>query len=250
MDKKYGVYICTGCGIGDALDIEALSGVAGEEGLPVQTHPFLCSQAGVDIIKKDTEEKGINTMVIAACSRRVNFDTFRFVGSIVERVNLREGVVWSHSRDQFPALTAEEKEDEANFDRVQMMAEDYLRMGMARVKKVDLPEAYQLETFSRKILVIGGGITGISAAIDAAKAGYEVTIVEKEDQLGGQANNWRKQLPLSYPYDTTLAPTIGDPDQGARQLRQHQRKDQYRRGASGRRTGKFYGDVEKTGRKN
>jgi hypothetical protein len=99
MDKKYGVYICTGCGIGDALDIEALSGVAGEEGFPVQTHPFLCSQAGVDIIKKDTEEKGINTMVIAACSRRVNFDTFRFDGCIVERVNLREGVVWSHPRD-------------------------------------------------------------------------------------------------------------------------------------------------------
>jgi quinone-modifying oxidoreductase, subunit QmoB len=210
MDKKYGVYICTGCGIGDALDIEALSGVADEEGLPVQTHPFLCSQAGVDIIKKDATEKGINTMVIAACSRRVNFDTFRFVGSIVERVSLREGVVWSHPRDQFPALTAEEKEDEANFDRVQMMAEDYLRMGMARVEKVDLPEAYQLETLSRKILVIGGGITGISAAIDAAKAGYEVTIVEKESQLGGQANNWRKQLPLSYPYDATLAPTIGD----------------------------------------
>lgn len=210
MDKKYGVYICTGCGIGEALDIEALSGVADEKRLPVQTHPFLCSQAGVDIIKKDTEEKSINTMVIAACSRRVNFDTFRFVGSIVERVNLREGVVWSHSRDQFTALTAEEKEDETNFDRVQMMAEDYLRMGMARVEKVDLPEGYQLETLSRKILVIGGGITGISAAIDAAKAGYEVTIVEKEDRLGGQANNWRRQLPLSYPYDATLAPTIGD----------------------------------------
>ena len=91
MDKKYGVYICTGCGIGDALDIEALSGVASEEGLPVQTHPFLCSQAGVATIKQDVEEKGTNTMVIAACSRRVNFDTFRFVGSTVERVNLREG---------------------------------------------------------------------------------------------------------------------------------------------------------------
>ena len=75
MDKKYGVYICTGCGIGDALDIEALSGVAGEEGLPVQTHPFLCSQAGVDIIKKDTEEKGINTMVIGACSRPLVTDS-------------------------------------------------------------------------------------------------------------------------------------------------------------------------------
>lgn len=210
MDKKYGVYICTGCGIGEALDIEALSGVAEEEGLPVQTHSFLCSQAGVDIIKNDAEEKGINTMVIAACSRRVNFDTFRFPGSIIERVNLREGVVWSHSREQFPALTAEEKEDEDNFDRVQMMAEDYLKMGMARVEKVDLPEPYQLETLSRKILVIGGGITGMSAAIDAAKAGYDVTIVEKEPQLGGHANNWRKQLPVNYPYDTVVAPTVGD----------------------------------------
>ncbi|MGD8241639.1 MAG: FAD-dependent oxidoreductase [Desulfobacterales bacterium] len=207
MDKKYGVYICTGCGIGEALDIDALKDVADEEGLPVQTHPFLCGQEGVGVIKQDIEEKGINTMVLAACSRRVNYDTFRFVGSIVERVNIREGVTWSHPRDQFPALTEEEKEDEANFDRVQMMAEDYLRMGMARVEKVDLPEPYQLETLSRKILVIGGGITGISAAIDAAKAGYDVTIVEKENELGGQALNWRKQLP-GFPYDSLAAPTI------------------------------------------
>ncbi len=207
MDKKYGVYICTGCGIGDALDIDALKDIADDEGLPVQTHPFLCGQEGVGVIKQDIEEKGINTMVLAACSRRVNYDTFRFVGSIVERVNIREGVVWSHPRDQFPALTEEEKEDEANFDRVQMMAEDYLRMGMARVEKVDLPEPYQLETLSRKILVIGGGITGISAAIDAAKAGYDVTIVEKENELGGQARNWRKELP-GFPYDSLAAPTI------------------------------------------
>ena len=51
-----------------------------------------------------------------------------------------------------------------------MLAEDYLRMGMARVEKVKLPEPYKLENFTRKILVIGGGITGMSAALDAAKA--------------------------------------------------------------------------------
>ncbi|MGD9331506.1 MAG: FAD-dependent oxidoreductase, partial [Desulfobacterales bacterium] len=56
----------------------------------------------------------------------------------------------------------------------------------------------------------GGGVTGISAAIDAAKAGYDVTIVEKENELGGQALNWRKQLPSSYPYDSVGAPTIAD----------------------------------------
>jgi quinone-modifying oxidoreductase subunit QmoB len=68
-----------------------------------------------------------------------------------------------------------------------MLAEDYLKMGMAKVKKINLPEPYKLETLSRKILVIGGGITGISAALDAAKAGYDVTVVEKESALGGYA---------------------------------------------------------------
>jgi len=210
MDKKYGVYICTGCGIGDALDIKDLCGVPEEEGLPVQTHPFLCGKEGVELIKKDIEEKSANTLVIAACSRRVNFDAFSFDGCIVDRVNLREGVVWSHPRSEFPALTEEQKDSEEHFDRVQMMAEDYLKMSMAKVEKIDLPEPSLLETLSRKILVIGGGITGISAAIDAAKAGYEVTIVEKEAVLGGHANLWRKQLPLTDPYESLLSPIIGD----------------------------------------
>ena len=53
MSKKYGVYICTGCGIGDSLDVKALCDVPEEEGLPVQSHPFLCYQEGVDLIRKD-----------------------------------------------------------------------------------------------------------------------------------------------------------------------------------------------------
>jgi quinone-modifying oxidoreductase subunit QmoB len=210
MDKKYGVYICEGCGIGESLDIEALKGVPEEEGLPVQTHPCLCGQEGVALLQKDIADKGVNTLVIAACSRRVNFDVFRFDGCIVDRVNLREQVVWSHPRSEFPALTPEQKEDEDNFDRVQMLAEDYLKMGMARVEKVKLPEPHKVENLSRKILVIGGGLSGMSAALDAAKAGYEATIVEKSAQLGGHANHWRKQLPMANPYDRLIAPMVGD----------------------------------------
>ncbi|MFP3979832.1 MAG: FAD-dependent oxidoreductase [Desulfobacterales bacterium] len=210
MSKKYGVYVCKGCGIGDALDINAICDVVEEEALPCKTHGFLCSQEGVDFIKKDMEENGINTLVIAACSRRVNYNTFKFEGCIVERVNLREGVVWSHPRDQFPMLTEEEKQDEENFDRVQMMAEDYVRMGMARVEKVKLPEPYLLETMSKKILVMGGGITGMSAALDAANTGYEVTIVEKTGKLGGHAAKWRKQLPLQPPYEELIPPMVAD----------------------------------------
>jgi len=208
MDKKYGVYICTGCGIGEALDIDALKDVAEEEALPVQVHSMFCGQEGLAVIKKDIEEKGINTMVIAACSRRVNFDVFNFEGCIVDRTNIREQVVWSHPRSDFPALEQDQVDDGVHFDRLQMLAEDYLRMGMARVEKVDLPEPSLLDELSRKILVVGGGITGLSAALDAASLGYDVTIVEKQAQLGGQAKNWRKQLPLGTPYAELSAPII------------------------------------------
>jgi quinone-modifying oxidoreductase subunit QmoB len=136
------------------------------------------------------------------------YDVFRFDGCIVDRVSLREQVVWSHPRDKWPAPTEEQKDDEAFIDHVQMLAEDYLKMGMARVEKVSLPQPHLVDNESKKILVIGGGITGISAAIDAAKAGYEVTVVEKKDQLGGNALNWRKQLPATEPYDSLLAPVI------------------------------------------
>lgn len=207
MDKKYGVYICEGCGIGEALDVEAIKGVADEEGLTAKTHPILCSPEGVGFLKEEIEG-GVNTLVLCACSRRVNYDIFRFEGCIVDRVNLREGVVWSHPRSEFPALTEDEKEDEDKFDRVQMMAEDYLKMGMARVEKVDLPEPYKLDRFTNKILVIGGGVTGMSAALDAAKAGYPVTIVEKEAQLGGAALNWRSQLPVAEPYESLVPPVV------------------------------------------
>jgi len=208
MDKKYCVYICTGCGIGDALDMEALCEVPEEEGCPVKTHPFLCGKEGVGLIKKGIADDGYNTLVIAACSRRVNYDVFNFEGCIVDRVNLREQTVWSHPRSEFPALTEEQKDDEEHFDRLQMLAEDYLKMGMAKVEKIKLPEPYKLEALSRKILVIGGGITGISAALDAAKAGYDVTIVEKESAIGGYAAKIRKQLPTGDPYENLVPPVI------------------------------------------
>ncbi len=210
MDKKYGVYICTGCGIGDTLDMEALVGVPEEEGLPVKTHPFLCGKEGIELIKKDIEEKGTNTMVIGACSRRVNFDVFKFDGCIVERVNLREQVVWSHPRSEYPALEEDQKDDGEHFDRVQMLAEDYIKMGMARVEKVKLPEPYKLEAFTKKILVIGGGVTGMSAALDAAAAGYEVTIAEKDAALGGYAAKMRKQMPVEMPFESLIAPVVSE----------------------------------------
>ncbi|WP_321495347.1 FAD-dependent oxidoreductase [uncultured Desulfobacter sp.] len=208
MDKKYGVYICTGCGIGDTLDMDALTGVPDEEGVNCTTHPFLCSKEGVQVIQKDIDAGKVNAMVIGACSRRVNFDVFNFPGCIIERANLREGVVWPHSRETYPALTEEQKDDGESFDRIQMKAQDYIKMGMIRLEKVKLPEPYQTQSFSKKVLVIGGGVTGMSAALDAAKAGYEVTIVEKTPTLGGYAAKLRCQMPVKAPFETLQAPVV------------------------------------------
>ncbi len=210
MSKKYGVYVCTGCGIGDTLDMEALEEVVDDEGLNFTSHPFLCSKEGVELIQKDVDDEKVNAMVIGACSKRVNFDVFNFDGCIIERANLREGVVWPHSRETYPALTEEQKDDEEHFDPIQMKAEDYIKMGMIRIEKVDLPEPFKIETFSKKILVMGGGVTGMSAALDASKAGYDVTIVDKADKLGGYAAQMRSQMPVAEPFEDLIPPVVSN----------------------------------------
>ena len=186
MSKKVGVYICAGCGIKDALNIDALANLASEEYSidNVKTHDNLCAKEGIDLIKKDIED-GVNTIVIAACSPRVNYDVFDFgVDKIVERVNLREQVVWSHA---------------PNDEDTQMLAEDALRMSIVKANASEPPVPFKAEEeYSNKILVVGGGIAGLTAANEAANAGYEVLLVEKEQRLGGFMTKNKKRV--TYPY--------------------------------------------------
>ena len=187
MDKKLGVYICSGCDIGNALDVDALCKVATKEcKIPIcKNHAFLCGEEGTSVIKKDIEGDGVNTVVIAACSPRAKMDVFSYDPSIyLERVNLREHVVWTHP---------------ANDEDTQMLAEDYLRMGCTRAQKASPPEPFQ-EAIDKTILVVGGGITGLTAAIEATKAGYEVCLIEKESILGGWMAKLHKQYPKKPPY--------------------------------------------------
>jgi len=183
MEKKYGVYICKGCGIGDSVNIEKLTkaakyGPIKEEN--IKSHDILCSTDGLQLIKNDIKKDGINTIVIAACSPRVKYEEFDFPGCITERVNIREFVAWMQP---------------PNTDDTQSLAEDYVRMGIVRSQKGDLPEPAILENLSSTILVIGGGITGMTAALEGAKAGYQVVLVEKEPKLGGFANKLYKKIP-------------------------------------------------------
>ena len=171
MEKKIAVYICSGCGIGDAINVEELGKFAtDEESVPLcRSHANLCNPEGVDMIKGDISGEGVNTIAIAACSHRVMYDAFDFENCIIDRINIREQVAWSQKPGE---------------EDTQMMAEDYLRMGLAKVRATELPEPFKPEEeISKDILVVGGGLTGMTAALEAAKAGYSAILVEKEVHL-------------------------------------------------------------------
>lgn len=199
MDKKLGVYICKGCGIGEALDIEKLEKKVPPKIKVRKRHDALCSPEGVEMIKQDISGEGVNTVVLAACSRRVLYDVFDFGPVIVERVNLREGVVWSHKPQDPDAQGPDEL--------IQEMAQDYLKMGMAEAERIVPPEPYK-DTIDKRILVLGGGVTGLSAALEAAKMGYETTVIEKGARVGGFAAKLRKQTPSSRPYEDLQEPVV------------------------------------------
>lgn len=209
MDKKYCAYLCSGCSIGDVLDMDGLSEVvSGEMSMECKTSSCLCAAEGRALIEKDIADNGINTVVIGACSPRVMQKEFDFGDDkIVVRANLREQVVWTAVK---PAEGKEPHAEAAAF--LQEAAADYLRMACTRAKKTELATPFQLETLSRKILVMGGGIAGLTAAKEASAAGYEVTLIEKSDKLGGQAANWRKSFPTKAPWtdleDNPVEPLI------------------------------------------
>ena len=198
-DNKFAAYICAGCGLGDKLDIKTLEKIALKEGKMqvVKSHPFLCNAEGVQMINDDIANEAVTHVCIAACSRRAKTEAFHFPTVAMARANLREGVLW---------IVAE---GGAHDEVRQEMADDYVRMGCAELKKMKLPAGNPNKAESKRILVVGGGMSGLTAAFEAAEAGYETLLVEKQAQLGGWAANlWRRapfKAPYAEPQDTGLA---------------------------------------------
>jgi quinone-modifying oxidoreductase subunit QmoB len=182
---KVAALICQGCDIGASLDLGALEKVAGKcEGVVhTRSVPFLCDEQGVKAID-ETLALGANSLVIAACSARFHTRAFAREGCHTERVSLRELVVGSH---------------EPKHEDTQMLGEDMLRMGIARAAQVEIPEPQPLSV-ERTVLVVGGGPSGMAAARGAARAGYQVVLVEKQPALGGWLRSWKRTLPSRAPY--------------------------------------------------
>jgi quinone-modifying oxidoreductase subunit QmoB len=188
--ERLGLALCTGCGIGEAVDAEKLEGMAGEAGCTsTVSHAALCSPEGLAAIREAAEKENLEGLLIAACSSRAKIDEFNSLDRAkycMERVSLREQVAWSHPP----------KEEDT-----QMLAEDLVRMGAAKLSKYSLPERLQ-EEISDAILVVGGGAAGLEAARAAASCGHPVIVVEKNDAIGGYLKGMPFVPPQGPPYDT------------------------------------------------
>jgi quinone-modifying oxidoreductase, subunit QmoB len=187
MEDKIGVFICTGYGIAESLDVDALCKLAsGESDVAFCNTVDSCEGPGLDTIGELIGKEGLNKVVIAGISPRCYSDNAFPEDLIVEKIALREHVVWCQP---------------AGEEDTQMLAEDYLRMYLAKIRKMEKPEPFlPEEEVDRGILVVGGGITGLTAALEAARAGYDVRLVEKTDGLGGWLARQHRSIPTRPPF--------------------------------------------------
>jgi heterodisulfide reductase subunit A len=185
---KIGVYIChCGLNISPKIDVEAVAQYAQSLDYVhiARDYKFMCSNPGQEFISDDIQEHQLNRVVVASCSPRMHEPTFRntcekagISPHYFQMANIREQVSWV-TQDPQEATTK---------------AKDQVAAAVARV-------AHHRSLVSREvavkksILVIGGGIAGMQAAITAADAGFEVFLVERETSLGGQMAKFDKTFP-------------------------------------------------------
>jgi heterodisulfide reductase subunit A len=187
--RKLGVFIChCGVNIAGTVDIKSVAERMGEiEDVAHSTdYIYICSEPGQQIIREAIREKGLNGVVVACCSPSMHENTFRKAVKsqgmnpyLCEIANIREQCSWVHQKEK----------EEATRKAAEII--------LATLEKVRKNE--QLETISvaihRKVLVIGGGIAGMTASLDLADGGYEVILLERRPALGGHMAQLSKTFP-------------------------------------------------------
>lgn len=187
--KRVGVFIChCGSNISSVVDAEQVARVA--RNFPHVHHSthylYMCSDPGQEMIVNAIKEHQLNRIVVASCSPRLHESTFQRTLEraglnpfLLEMANIREQCSWVHNKEK---------------DLATAKAIDIVRMMVAKVSK-NVPLQRPTVLINKKALVIGGGITGMQAAIDIADAGYPVVLVEKDNTIGGKMAMLDKTFP-------------------------------------------------------
>ncbi|MBM3147228.1 MAG: CoB--CoM heterodisulfide reductase iron-sulfur subunit A family protein [Actinobacteria bacterium] len=200
MDEhKIGVYVChCGTNIAKMVDVEAVAETAGElPGVTVaKTYKYMCSNPGQEMIIEDIRENGLDRVVVSACSPRMHEPTFRKAlqnaGTnpyFLEMANIREQCSWVHD----DRSVATEK------------AKALMTAAVMRVAEHEPLERRSVD-MCPNTLVLGGGIAGMTAALELADGDRRVFLVERNDHLGGNV----ARVDLTAPHLDSAADMLTD----------------------------------------
>jgi len=192
-DVRIGVFVCD-CGSNIAGYLEMQELVDHARSLPnvvfVQENLYTCSEGGINEIKTAIPKENLNRVVVASCTPRTHEPLFQSACEeaglnpyLYEMANIRDQCSWVH-----------QKEREKGTER----AKGQISMAVAKASR--LRELGRIELgISHRAVVIGGGVSGMSAAMALGNMGYEVDLVEKQDRLGGILNDLNMVLPANEP---------------------------------------------------
>ncbi len=187
-EKRIGVYVCwCGSNIAKMVDVEDVAEEIGKMSNVVisKNYKYMCSDPGQELIINDIKEHNLNRVVVAACSPRIHELTFRKALEnaglnpyLFQMANIREQVSWVHTNREEATRKAKS-------------------LVVSAVRRVFYQEPLDKKTVSLNpaTLIIGGGVSGITAALEIADAGKKVFLIEKTGRLGGQTTN----IDLTYP---------------------------------------------------
>lgn len=201
---RIGVYIChCGLNIANVINITTLrEKVEKLADVSIVTDiQFMCSDSGQESIINDIKEHDIDRVVIAACSPRLHEQTFKRVlekaglnPHLLEIANIREQDSWVHMDN--PRMATQK-------------AFDLVKMGIARARLLEPLKSKKIK-INRDVLVIGGGVAGIEAALNLADSGFHVYMVEKESTIGGKMALLNEVFPTNDCSICVLAPKMTD----------------------------------------
>jgi heterodisulfide reductase subunit A len=187
-EPRIGVFVCDcGLNIGGVIRVEEVAASAAllPQVVVSETIGHGCSHESLEHIQDTIRKLNLNRVVLGACSPRTHEglfqETVRKAGLnkyLVEIANLRDQDTWIHG--DLPSAAAEK-------------AKDLMRMAVSAVR-LARPLADQTLPMNKDVLVVGGGIAGMTASLRLADLGYKVSLVERSKELGGVARKVRRTL--------------------------------------------------------
>ncbi|MGQ9530362.1 MAG: 4Fe-4S binding protein [Candidatus Bathycorpusculaceae bacterium] len=209
MEKKtprIGIFVCE-CGgnIGDVVDVKAVvEAVKNWEGVATaKYHKYLCSKPAQEMILEAIKKENLDRVVVASCTPRMHLATFQNVLEraglnpyMLEFVNIREQDSWVHGTH---GLNSEATKK----------AISLIRGGYERSLELE-PLQPISEKGSREILIVGGGIAGITAALELGYLGYKVHLVERKPSIGGNMAKLTKVFPTLDCAQCILTPRMAE----------------------------------------